>query len=241
MGSDLSRLVAALDEPPGAVAPKALLSLIRDALLLQNVAYLALHAPPLTRDGPYIEVTYSPEWVAHYRKNGYVSYDPTLTEPTKSILPTDWSKLDRTHSVTKRLFHDAELFAVGNQGITVPIRGVNNERAFFSVTKNCDADTWRAFKKEMMPLITVAAQVFHETVMKIHGIKYPKIDLTIRESEVLGWAAAGKSASDISVILNISVHTARTHLDTARHKLGALNITHAVRRAIQLNLIVPPE
>jgi LuxR family transcriptional regulator, quorum-sensing system regulator SinR len=241
VGNDLSRLIAAFDEPPGTVPVRTLLCLIRDALGLTNVAYLATYAPPLTREGPFIEVTYSAAWVDHYKAQGYVNHDPVLTEPSKSILPTDWSTLDKSSFMTRKLFQDAERFGIGNQGATIPIRGVNNERAFFSVTKNANWDEWVEFKRATMPLIAVAANVFHETVMKGRGVVYPQIHLSKREVEVLGWAAAGKAAPDISVILGISVSTVRAHLDTARHKLSAVTIAHAVRRAIDANLITPPE
>jgi DNA-binding CsgD family transcriptional regulator len=38
--------------------------------------------------------------------------------------------------------------------------------------------------------------------------------------------------------MEISEHTLRVYIETARHKLGALNTTHAVARALSRGLIV---
>ena len=38
--------------------------------------------------------------------------------------------------------------------------------------------------------------------------------------------------------MSISEHTLRVYIESARHKLGALNTTHAVARALSTGLIV---
>ena len=65
--------------------------------------------------------------------------------------------------------------------------------------------------------------------------------LSDREKQCLGWAAAGKSSWDISVILNISEHTVNFHVKNAMKKLGTTRRTCAVVKAIGLGLIDPPE
>lgn len=61
--------------------------------------------------------------------------------------------------------------------------------------------------------------------------------LTVREQQVLVWAAAGKSAADISDLLRITPRTVTAHTVNAMRKLGASNKTHAVACAIQKRLI----
>ena len=39
--------------------------------------------------------------------------------------------------------------------------------------------------------------------------------------------------------LQISENTLRAYIDSARHKLGALNVTHAVALALARGIIVP--
>ena len=80
------------------VDPGWLIQLIRDELSLKNVAYLALHAPPLTRFNFYSLVTYSNEWVERYISQGYVKIDPVIPAASAGILPVDWNEIDRSKS-----------------------------------------------------------------------------------------------------------------------------------------------
>jgi len=41
-----------------------------------------------------------------------------------------------------------------------------------------------------------------------------------------------------ALVLRISEHTLRVYIESARNKLGALNTTHAVARALSYGLIV---
>ena len=50
--------------------------------------------------------------------------------------------------------------------------------------------------------------------------------------------AMGYSRAQVANSLSISEHTLRDYIESARLKLGALNTTHAVARAISRGLIV---
>jgi DNA-binding NarL/FixJ family response regulator len=63
--------------------------------------------------------------------------------------------------------------------------------------------------------------------------------LTDRESEVLTWAARGKSSSGIAVILRISERTVNFHIDNAMRKLGVATRIQAAVKAAMLGLIQP--
>jgi DNA-binding CsgD family transcriptional regulator len=58
-------------------------------------------------------------------------------------------------------------------------------------------------------------------------LKFREI-LSLRQRECLGLAACGMSFQEIAIGLGISKSTVRLHLDTARIKLDALSVTHAV-------------
>ncbi len=61
--------------------------------------------------------------------------------------------------------------------------------------------------------------------------------LTGREIEVLRWSASGKTSSEISEILVISVNTVNFHVKNAILKLKTANKTAAVARATMLGLL----
>lgn len=62
-------------------------------------------------------------------------------------------------------------------------------------------------------------------------------ELSEREREVLRWTAAGKTTSEIGTILGITARTVTFHITCIRLKLNAVNKTHAVVKAIMLNLL----
>lgn len=61
--------------------------------------------------------------------------------------------------------------------------------------------------------------------------------LTLRELEVLGWVAAGKTDAQIGAILGLSVRTVQKHLEHVYVKLGVENRTAAAMRAHRSGLL----
>ena len=61
--------------------------------------------------------------------------------------------------------------------------------------------------------------------------------LSKREKEVLRWIAEGKTAWEISVILNISERTVSFHTSNILAKLNAVNKTHAVALAVSESIL----
>lgn len=59
----------------------------------------------------------------------------------------------------------------------------------------------------------------------------PRHDLTLRQREVLSWVAAGKTASEIAIILGLTRATVEKHMRLARESLGANSTAQAVLQA----------
>jgi DNA-binding CsgD family transcriptional regulator len=53
------------------------------------------------------------------------------------------------------------------------------------------------------------------------------VHLSKREEQCLLWAARGKTYQEIAMILGLAFSTVKVYLDTARHKLQCMNLTHA--------------
>jgi len=64
---------------------------------------------------------------------------------------------------------------------------------------------------------------------------YPNRLLTLREHEVLGWLARGKSNAEIGAILGISSATVSKHLEHIYPKLGVENRTAAASFASEVS------
>jgi DNA-binding NarL/FixJ family response regulator len=66
------------------------------------------------------------------------------------------------------------------------------------------------------------------------------VGLTDREIEALGWAARGKSTTDIAVLMAISERTVKFHIDNVIRKLNVSSRTQAAAKAAVMGLIKVP-
>ncbi|HMK89283.1 MAG TPA: LuxR family transcriptional regulator [Methylocystis sp.] len=217
-----------------------ILKFVANSYGLTHVAYLGLQLPKLTRDGPLVCVTYPDNWVAHYRAQRYVRDDPTVHRSLQSILPTNWADFPQHAKRIRQLFGEAREFGIGSNGMTFPIRGRGGETALFSVVSDMPASDWEDFRRHNLPDMQMIAFYIHRLITEPMEQQSEPPKLSPRELECLKWAANGKTHEEIGVILNLSTKTVRVYLDTARHKLNGMNITHAVAKAIILNIIPAP-
>ena len=63
------------------------------------------------------------------------------------------------------------------------------------------------------------------------------LELSERERDVLRWTAAGKTSSETGMIMGISARTVNYHMTSILFKLNAVNKTHAVVKAVMLDLL----
>jgi DNA-binding CsgD family transcriptional regulator len=223
-------MVALLDEHKALPDKTEALKLIASYYGLTHVAYLGVALPSNTSDQPLVCVTYPDEWVDHYREERYVRIDPVIHRSLTSILPTDWSEFPLHGKRIQQLFGEAREFGIGTRGLTFPIRGRLGETALFSISSNMLPADWKHFKEENLPEMQMLAFYVHRLISLPLDLDEPP-HLGPREIECLRWSAAGKTADDVATILNLSPKTVRAYLESARHKLNGLNITHAVARA----------
>jgi DNA-binding CsgD family transcriptional regulator len=64
-----------------------------------------------------------------------------------------------------------------------------------------------------------------------------EVPLTLREVDVLKWTADGKTAYEISRILNISESTVNFHVKNIVSKMGSSNKIQAVAKAALIGLL----
>ncbi|AXA41666.1 response regulator transcription factor [Rhizobium johnstonii] len=62
-------------------------------------------------------------------------------------------------------------------------------------------------------------------------------NVTPRETEVIRWMAAGKTAAEIGTILGISHITVNTHIANAKARLGVFKDTALVAAALRNGII----
>ena len=129
---------------------------------------------------------------------------------------------------------------LGNQGWSVPIWGPSGEFAMFSVNDQADDVAWADFVRANAKSILLVSHLVHQQAKRIlnNEVDAPAADLSPREREVLTRLGLGESRARVADALHISENTLRAYVDSARHKLGAMNVTHAVALATARGLIL---
>ncbi|MEP5758017.1 MAG: LuxR family transcriptional regulator [Litoreibacter sp.] len=188
----------------------------------------------------YVAGTYSPEWIDQYVDNDYVRIDPVVTGCFQRFDPVNWKQLDWSKKQSRDFMQEAIAFGVGTQGFTVPIRGPNGQFAIFTMNDVATDDEWEAFIGDNKADLILIAHAFNERALAFEdgGATLSLPSLSPREISAMTLLAKGLSRAQSAKTMTISEHTLRVYIEAARHKLGAINTTHAVARALALGLIV---
>ncbi|MFT6912376.1 MAG: DNA-binding CsgD family transcriptional regulator [Paracoccaceae bacterium] len=184
--------------------------------------------------------TYSQEWVDRYVEKDYLRIDPVIMGCFQRFHPVDWKQLDWSTKSAKSFFKEAVTFGVGNQGMSIPIRGPKGQFALFTVSHTCADAEWGQFTDTNARDLILIAHEFNKKALEFEAgtdTKSPA-NLSPRELSAMTFLAKGLSRAQAADQMSISEHTLRVYIEAARHKLGALNTTHAVARALSHGLIV---
>ena len=186
-------------------------------------------------------MSYPEDWMARYMEANFSSTDPVVLEATQRFDPVDWAELDWAQERQNKFFAEAVDFGLGNQGYSVPVRGPAGQFAIFNINKTCSRDTWDKFLTQNRGDMMLLAHYTHQQVLKVagHENSHTTRPLSNREKDAIRLIADGLSRGQAADKLGISENTFRVYIDSARHKLGALNIPHAIALAAHRGLIPP--
>jgi DNA-binding CsgD family transcriptional regulator len=259
MGNRVEKLLETLPARGSIEDLGLLIEAIRNVLEVEHVAYLAFSlgwqyslssksgSGPLKNqigswwrhNGAVGAVTYNPEWGARYAEEDYQRIDPVVEGAMSSFMPLDWKTLDWSSPKRRKLLREAVDCGIGNQGYTVPVRGPDGQFAIFVLNNSCSDDHWDKFLRENAGDILIIAHFFHQKVLDIEKLfgDTPTPRLSARELDVLKHLATGKNRAQVAHEMKISENTLRVYIDSARHKLGALNITHAVAIGVNRGIV----
>jgi DNA-binding CsgD family transcriptional regulator len=203
-----------------------------------DVDHVVYHAVNLG-GSPYAALTYSNEWVDHYQDSALYRVDPVVQTAWRRFHPLDWRRLDWSAPSARRFLRDAIDAGVGNQGYSLPIRGPNGQFALFTINQTSDESSWERFTTDFGRDLLLISHYMHQKVLEVENVgeKAPGRDLSPRELDALSYLACGLGRGQVAEKLNISEHTLRVYVDSARFKLGALNTTHAVAIALSNGVI----
>lgn len=183
--------------------------------------------------------TYSNEWVDRYLEMDYLRMDPVIFGCFQRFNPVDWKQLDWSSKAAQAFFKEAVEYGVGNQGYTIPVRGPNGQFALFTLSDNCDDEQWAGFIEKNARDLMIIAHEFNKKALEFEEYgPMPTASLSPRELAAMTYLAKGLSRAQAAAEMNISEHTLRVYIEGARHKLGAINTTHAVARALSSGIIL---
>lgn len=208
----------------------------RDAFMIDHMVY---HWVSSTGEH-YGCLTYSKEWHDRYLEQEYIRIDPVIVGCYQRFHPVDWKRLDWSSKAARAFQKEAIDYGVGNQGFSVPIRGPNGQYALFTVSHTCDDEEWQAFTQEHRRQLILIAHVFNQKALEFEPGRLPEASraLSPREIDAITYLAMGYNRAQAADTMSISEHTLRVYIESARFKLGAMNTTHAVARAMSRGLIV---
>ncbi|RFA25580.1 hypothetical protein CAI21_18830 [Alkalilimnicola ehrlichii] len=183
-----------------------------------------------------INVSYSARWVNEYLKQEFQRLDPVLLFASRGEGAYGWS--DAFEAVTipgvDRFIEAANDYGLNDGFAYSYVEPAHHEEE--RVTTVCSLAMsnrslrWGAYYAlhSLVPALHIAAKGL---------IVASPSPLTVREMEVLKWAAAGKTVWDIGMLLSLSESTVKFHLSNIYRKLDVTNRAQAVSRALQAGLI----
>ena len=182
---------------------------------------------------------YPEDWQTLYLKNGYATIDPVVASAKRTMRITSWSADHHPflrHSTEWSFFGEAVEFGL-RSGLSIPVRTGFGRTAILTFASGRPTPVYLEHLDQYR--VRTAVAFLHLTLGRRAEMKTrsPDVDLTPRETLCLTWASHGKAMKGTAEILGISERSVRFYLDAAREKLGADNVTHAVRIAVERRLI----
>ncbi|MEM9707168.1 MAG: autoinducer binding domain-containing protein [Pseudomonadota bacterium] len=204
-----------------------------------GIAHIVYHW--VNSDGEqYGAGTYPVAWAQHYIEKGYLRIDPVIQGCFQRFHPVEWKRLDWSTKAARNFMQEAIDWGIGNQGYSIPLRGPNGQFALFTANDSCSDEAWNEFCETNVRDLIMVAHYFNQKALQFEKPDEDKVQkpLSPREADALTFLALGYSRAQIAEMLEISEHTLRVYVESARFKLGALNTTQAVARALSLGLII---
>ena len=176
-------------------------------------------------------------WLAEYRDNDYVLYDPVPGMARFSAVPFTWVELLRDRKMTDKqaAFNDRVREMGYVDGFAVPIHQPGGDLGLcVSVSMHVIDDV-----EQRAALHMASLYAFHRCQALGGSIDASSVraPLSPREIECLKWVLEGKSDTDIGKILGISHTTVHFHVERVKKKLGVRTRTQAAAMVMTLGYL----
>ena len=93
--------------------------------------------------------TYSSDLIERYKAEVYFNIDLIVLGCLQRFHPFNWKALDGFGKAVLKFLLDETRFGLGNQGLSIPIRGLNGQYALFTVNHTCLDEDWEDIIQEI--------------------------------------------------------------------------------------------
>ncbi len=228
-------------ESEEAVEQKRFFALMRSAFRIANLLYVDVELLSRGFRVHRIHHTFDTSLVDAYLDKDAGCIDAVLRMASSDVRPIDLADARRRYPDSEALFQAALHFGLPPEGIILPLSAPTRRCARLVIQTDIGAGEWTAYRRCHLRDFQLLANLFHASLLesdeRFTDRVQPGAALTNRETEVLGWAAAGKSYWEIATILGISERTVRFFMTNARRKLNVVSNTQAVAQAVRHALI----
>jgi LuxR family transcriptional regulator, quorum-sensing system regulator SolR len=180
--------------------------------------------------------TYPTPWLDHYFSHGYLHVDPLLSRLEDKFLPVVW-KADPGQE-SPEFWEEADAHGI-RHGWAINSYGKMGVTGTLSLARSDEpvASTELGHNEMKLTWLAQMAQGFVSSAALEKLATSTTAELTPRECEVLKWSAAGKTADEIGIILNVTARTVNFHIARCIAKLDVVNKTQAVAKALLLGML----
>lgn len=177
---------------------------------------------------------YPAAWNERYKSCGYLDIDPTVAHCHKSLMPILWE--NEVFRETPEFWEEAQSHGL-RYGWGQSAHDLRHHESMLSVARSHHAIGIEEYYSKAGQIVWLC-NLLHTLMLEQQLTKsLPLAHLSHRETEVLKWSAAGKTAEDIACILTLSKSTVNFHIRSIITKLNASNKAGAIATAAMNGLL----
>lgn len=182
--------------------------------------------------------TYAKSWEDEYFEKELSRVDPVVSEAKRRMTVFPWSADNwSSRSSDLRHFRDAAISHGIRSGITIPIPGSFGSTIMLTFASSSVQSAAAACLSPEAGIQAALAIHYQLRAISAGRIVTPKNVFSSKEAVCVTWSAKGNGTAEIAGIMGITQRTAQHYLDSARRKVGAVNIQHLTALATKYGLI----
>jgi DNA-binding CsgD family transcriptional regulator len=193
---------------------------------------------PLLKPIQHMTSGYAVDWQKQYLDRQYIFTDPTVLHCILSREALVWS--DDMYSTESRELQEEAAANGISHGVSVPVHERQGIKSMLNLVRDQSITRNQNELNLMLAGAKILASISHFSLVRVlvpDLIKAKDPKITPKEKACLTWAAKGKTAFEIGIILNISEATVVFHLKNIVRKFNVANRTQAIAYGVAFGIV----